>query len=71
MDQLGWKYYIVFCILDAFVVVNIFFFYPETKGYSLEEIAEIFDGPNVVIDIEHASAEKQKASYSRYSEESS
>ncbi|GME72307.1 unnamed protein product [Ambrosiozyma monospora] len=72
MDQLGWKYYIVFCVLDAVIVINIFFLYPETKGYSLEEIAEIFEGPNAAVDIEQATPEmKQKISHSEYSAESS
>ncbi|GME77477.1 unnamed protein product [Ambrosiozyma monospora] len=72
MDQLGWKYYIVFCVLDAVIVINIFFFYPETKGYSLEEIAEIFDGPNAAVDIEQANPElKHKVSHDEYSAEES
>lgn len=44
LDNIGWKYYIVFCVILAFVVVNNYLFYPETKGYSLEEIAVLFDG---------------------------
>lgn len=44
LDRIGWKYYIVFCVLLAIICVNTYFLYPETKGYSLEEIARIFDG---------------------------
>ncbi|KAL2072932.1 hypothetical protein VTL71DRAFT_10256 [Oculimacula yallundae] len=47
MTNLGWKYYIVFCCLLAVLLGIVFFFYPETKGRSLEEIAEIFDGKAV------------------------
>ena len=25
-----------------------YFFFPETRGHSLEEIAEVFDGPNAI-----------------------
>lgn len=44
LDRIGWKYYIVFCVLLVIICVNTYLFYPETKGYSLEEIARIFDG---------------------------
>lgn len=44
MDNIGWRYYIVFCVILALIVLNNYFFYPETKGYSLEEIAVLFDG---------------------------
>lgn len=44
MDNIGWRYYIVFCVILALIVVNTYFFFPETKGYSLEEVAILFDG---------------------------
>jgi len=44
MVDIGWKYYIVFCCLLALLLAIVYFCYPETKGHSLEEIAEIFDG---------------------------
>lgn len=37
--------YLIFCIWDAFEFVVIYFFCVETKGFSLEEIEEIFDHP--------------------------
>ncbi|KAH7014174.1 general substrate transporter [Microdochium trichocladiopsis] len=46
MAGLGWKYYIVFCCILACLFVLIWFTFPETKGRSLEEIAEIFEGPS-------------------------
>lgn len=46
LDNIGWHYYIVFCCFLASICVITWFLFPETKGYSLEEIAEVFDGPD-------------------------
>lgn len=46
LDSIGWHYYIFFCCFDVLVLVVTWFAFPETKGYSLEEIAEVFDGPS-------------------------
>ena len=45
LDNIGWHYYILFCCLLIVIVGVTWFFFPETKGYSLEEVAEVFDGP--------------------------
>lgn len=45
MDAIQWKYYIVFCCLLAVLLVLIYFLFPETKGRTLEEIREVFEGP--------------------------
>ncbi|KAI1393079.1 hexose transporter [Hypoxylon trugodes] len=44
MENIGWKYYIVFCCLLVVFLAVTWVLFPETKGYSLEEIASIFDG---------------------------
>jgi len=44
LANLGWRYYLVFIAILVLIVLNNYFFYPETKGNSLEEIARIFDG---------------------------
>ena len=44
MKKIGWKYYIVFCCVLAVLFVIIWFLFPETKGHTLEEIREIFEG---------------------------
>ncbi|KAJ6014882.1 hypothetical protein N7540_009473 [Penicillium herquei] len=48
LDNIGWHYYIFFCCFDVLVLIITWFAFPETKGYSLEEIAEVFDGPSAV-----------------------
>ncbi|KAH7249251.1 hypothetical protein FSOLCH5_014817 [Fusarium solani] len=44
MKAIAWKYYIVFCCLLAILFVVIWFLFPETKGHTLEEIREVFEG---------------------------
>ncbi|KAM5347647.1 hypothetical protein ACJ41O_007471 [Fusarium nematophilum] len=44
LESLGWKYYIVFvCALCLWLVV-IYFTFPETRGMTLEEVSQVFDG---------------------------
>ncbi|KAH7369507.1 general substrate transporter [Rhexocercosporidium sp. MPI-PUGE-AT-0058] len=43
MAKLGWKYYILFCILDALFIVEVWLLFPETKGKTLEGVSRIFD----------------------------
>ncbi|KAB2577234.1 Lactose permease [Lasiodiplodia theobromae] len=52
MENIGWRYYIVFCcFLTVFLGVT-YVFFPETKGRSLEEVAELFDGPGAVPNVQ-------------------
>jgi hypothetical protein len=39
---IGYKYYIIYAAINAFSVAVFYFFYPETKGRTLEEVDEIF-----------------------------
>lgn len=48
ITNIGWKYFVVFICLTAVTVAVIYFYYPETKGRSLEELAELFGDPVVV-----------------------
>ncbi|KAK8034598.1 general substrate transporter, partial [Apiospora rasikravindrae] len=42
LAAVGWKYYIMFILTNALCALVFFLAYPETKGKSLEEIAELF-----------------------------
>lgn len=44
MEAISWKYYIVYICVLAVEVILVFFFFPETKGKTLEEVGFIFDG---------------------------
>ncbi|KAF2092375.1 general substrate transporter [Rhizodiscina lignyota] len=57
---IGWKYYLVFAILTFFMIIGIWFYWPETKGLSLDEINALF-GDDVAIDISHLTEEDRKA----------
>ncbi|KAK4869104.1 hypothetical protein LT330_006104 [Penicillium expansum] len=43
LQNITWKFYIIFIPWVAIEFIVVYFIYPETKGYSLEEIAVIFD----------------------------
>lgn len=41
-EQIGWRYYLVFCILSFTNAVTVWALFPETKGRRLEEMEYIF-----------------------------
>ncbi|KAL8280346.1 hypothetical protein RQP46_007263 [Phenoliferia psychrophenolica] len=45
LAAISWKYYFVYIAVIAIMIVVIYVYFPETRGKTLEEIAEIFDGP--------------------------
>jgi hypothetical protein len=54
---LSWKLYIVYCCWLGFEFIYIFLFLVETKGKTLEETAALFDGKEVVKNIENGGTE--------------
>ncbi|KAJ4206986.1 hypothetical protein FSOLCH5_004979 [Fusarium solani] len=44
MKAIAWRYYIVFCCILGLLFGIIWFLFPETKGRTLEEIREVFEG---------------------------
>jgi len=46
LEKIGWKTYIIFVVWCAFQTFVIYFFIPETKGRTLEELDEIFEARN-------------------------
>ncbi|KAL5323936.1 hypothetical protein ACEPPN_008478 [Leptodophora sp. 'Broadleaf-Isolate-01'] len=51
MAAISWKYYILYCCMNACILVVIYFLYPETKGHSLEEIAKVFEGDDAAVNL--------------------
>lgn len=60
LGNIGWHYYIVFCVLLAFFLAVTFVLFPETKGHSLEEIAVVFDGPQAISEAQGAARRASK-----------
>ena len=44
IQNIGWRTYIIFAVLNATWVPIIFFFFPETKGMQLEDVDRLFAG---------------------------
>ncbi|KAJ5248843.1 Major facilitator superfamily domain general substrate transporter, partial [Penicillium chermesinum] len=70
LAAIGWKYYFVFLGVLITFGITAYFFYPETRGYTLEQIAVIFDGSDVrdsdglgssQVHVETAASEKTNA----------
>ncbi|KAL2841718.1 general substrate transporter [Aspergillus pseudoustus] len=49
LAAIAWKYYFVFVAVLLCYGITAFFFYPETKGYSLEHVAFVFDGDQAAV----------------------
>jgi hypothetical protein len=61
LASIGWKYYIIFVVVLVGSVAVTYFYYPETKGHSLEELILIIDGHAAprIHGIDISEAEKQ------------
>ncbi|KAG7660388.1 HXT2.4 [[Candida] subhashii] len=59
MDAIEWKYYIVYCCVLAVELVLVYLLYPETSGYTLEEVAKVF-GDDPETSLTHLSSAPQK-----------
>ncbi|OCF38449.1 hypothetical protein I317_07783 [Kwoniella heveanensis CBS 569] len=57
LAKLGWKYYLVFLVFLIIQIIVIYFFFIETSGRTLEEVAALFDGEDATHQIELAGAQ--------------
>lgn len=44
IERLGWKFYFVYIVILVIECLTIYFYFVETKGPTLEEISQLFDG---------------------------
>jgi Sugar (and other) transporter len=49
LEAIGWKYYLVFVVVLVLFGLTAYFFYPETRGHTLEQMAVIFDGEDAAV----------------------
>jgi hypothetical protein len=50
-SRIGYKTYIIFAVINAFIIPCVYFFYPETAYRSLEEMDGIFQQATNVFDV--------------------
>jgi len=58
LDHIGWKFFAIYCGWITFEFLIVFFFYPETHGRTLEELAFLFEDKELA-DKAVAAVEKQ------------
>jgi hypothetical protein len=51
IDNIGWRTYIIFAVLNALWVPIIYSFFPETKGLELEDVDRLFGGEEVADEV--------------------
>ena len=51
LEAVDWKYYFVFLAVLISMVVSVWFWYPETRGLTLENVAWIFDGEQAELEV--------------------
>lgn len=44
LENIGWKFYIYYCVWVAIVFLIVYFFFVETAGPTLEELTYLFEG---------------------------
>lgn len=65
IQNLGWRFYIIWIVLNAVIIPTVYLFYPETAGRSLEDIDEYFrsNPPVLVFRDKEATSSKRPAKY--------
>lgn len=56
IENIGWKTYIIFAVLNATWVPIIYLFFPETKGLELEEVDRLFGGEDILAQLDEKTA---------------
>ncbi|KAH9911642.1 general substrate transporter, partial [Amylocystis lapponica] len=54
ISHIGSRTYVIFGVFNVVFIPIVYFFYPETKGKTLEQIDLLFSGPKVLLDLSQA-----------------
>lgn len=54
ISSIGWKTYVYFCIFNFAFIPMFYFFYPETRLLSLEQIDKLFTGEKIMLHWDHS-----------------
>ncbi|KAF4502540.1 Sugar transporter STL1 [Fusarium agapanthi] len=52
IENIGWRTYIIFAVLNSLWVPVIFLFFPETKGLELEDVDHLFGGEDIISQVD-------------------
>ena len=61
LERIGWKYYFVFIAVLLVMAGTVYFFYPETRGHTLEQMAVVFDGADAEVPAAAGVAERSRS----------
>ncbi|RSM02034.1 hypothetical protein CEP52_008197 [Fusarium oligoseptatum] len=67
MANLAWKFFLVYCVWLVIETVVVYFFFPETQGPTLEEMALVLEGDNAAVEVVNSKASSTKPSSNRLS----
>lgn len=61
LEAIGWKYYFVFIVMLILLGITVYFFFPETRGRTLEQMAVLFDGPDAEVPLAAETVQRSKS----------
>lgn len=71
LESIAWRYYIVFVVVLVIYGVTVWYAYPETRGFSLEQMAVVFDGDAAEVPYPSDTAERSASMASKGAEKES
>ncbi|GJC80782.1 MFS glucose transporter mfs1 [Colletotrichum liriopes] len=61
LESIQWKYYFVFLAVLVAMIISVWFYYPETRGRTLENMAFLFDSETAEVGTGNASSALKEA----------